>query len=68
MKDPGTQNYEHRRNGVFREVRENLYRYSSSGTYYAVFRPNGKLIWGHVISESLQPAERELAKRKHKEE
>ena len=40
-----------------------LYRYSSSGTYYAVFRANSKLIW-----KSLKTADRELAKRKLKEE
>ena len=63
MKHPGTKNHDHRRNGVFRKVGENLYRYSSSGIYYAVFRANGKLNW-----KSLKTADRELAKRKLKEE
>ena len=63
MKHPGTENHDHRRNGVFRKVGENLYRYSSSGIYYAVFRANGKLNW-----KSLKTADRELAKRKLKGE
>jgi hypothetical protein len=34
----------HQRKGAFRKVGENLYRYSTSATYYAVFRVQGKLI------------------------
>jgi len=34
----------HSRGGEFRKVGENLYRYSSSGVYYARFRSNGKSI------------------------
>src|SRR5438094_7729241 len=52
-----------RRAGQFRKVGENLYRYSSNDRYYAVFRVNGKLIW-----KSLKTSDRELAKRKLKEE
>ena len=52
-----------RRAGQFRKVGENLYRYSSNEIYYAVFRVNGKLIW-----KSLETEDRELAKRKLKEE
>src|SRR5438128_11024848 len=52
-----------RRAGRFRQLGENLYRYSSNDIYYAVFRVNGKLIW-----KSLETADRELAKRKLKEE
>ena len=63
MKDQGAENHDHRRNGVFRKVGENLYRYSSSGIYYAVFRANGKLNW-----KSLKTADRELTKRKLTEE
>jgi len=63
MKVQSAEDHGRRRNGVFRKVGENLYRYSSSGTYYAVFRANGKLIW-----KSLKTADRELAKRKLKEE
>ncbi len=35
----------HRRSGEFVRVGENLYRYSTSKTYYAVYRKHGKLIW-----------------------
>jgi len=52
-----------RRAGQFRKVGENLYRYSSNEIYYAVFRVNGKLIW-----KSLETEDRELAKRRLKEE
>ena len=51
-----------RRSGRFRKVGENLYRYSSNGVYYAVFRSHGKLIW-----KSLRTDDRELGKRKLKE-
>ena len=53
----------HQRKGAFRKVGENLYRYSTSGTYYAVFRVQGKLIW-----KSLKTDDRELANRKLKDE
>jgi hypothetical protein len=53
----------HSRSGEFRKVGENLYRYSSSGIYYARFRQHGK-----EISRSLLTADRELAKRRLKEE
>ena len=53
----------HARNGKFVRVSENLYRYSSSKTYYAVYRREGKLVW-----KSLGTADRELAKRRLKEE
>ena len=49
--------------GEFRKVGENLYRYSSNDRYYGVFRVNGKLIW-----KSLKTSDRDLAKRKLKEE
>jgi hypothetical protein len=35
----------HSRTGKFCKVAENLYRYSSNGIYYAVFRDKGKLKW-----------------------
>jgi integrase len=53
----------HARNGKFVRVSENLYRYSSSKTYYAVYRREGKLVW-----KSLGTTDRELAKRRLKEE
>lgn len=53
----------HARNGHFHKVGENLYRYSSNHRYYAVFRVKRKLIW-----KSLKTADRELAKRRLKEE
>ena len=53
----------HTRQGVFRKVGENLYRYSSNRRYYAVFRVNGKLFW-----KSLATADREMANRKLKDE
>jgi hypothetical protein len=53
----------HSRNGEFRRVGENLYRYSSNGVYYARFRNNGKL-----IQRSLDTSDREHAKRLLKEE
>ncbi len=52
-------NETHTRNGEFCRVAENLYRYSSSGIYYARFRTNGK-----EISRSLRTADRALAKRR----
>ena len=66
MENPGTNRTigrNHQRKGEFRKVGENLYRYSTSGTYYAVFRVRGKL-----IRKSLKTADRERAKRKLKEE
>jgi len=48
----------HTRGGEFRKVGENLYRYSSSGVYYARFRSQGK-----EISRSLKTTDREMAKR-----
>jgi hypothetical protein len=49
----------HSRAGKFRKVAENLYRYSSNGIYYAVFRDKGKLKW-----KSLETTDRALAKRR----
>ena len=49
----------HSRNGEFARVAENLYRYSSSGVYYARYRANGK-----EISRSLKTVDRALAKRR----
>ena len=66
MENPGTNRTigrNHQRKGEFRKVGENLYRYSTSGTYYAVFRVQGKLIW-----KSLKTDDRELANRKLKDE
>jgi len=54
---------QHARNGRFVRVAENLYRYSSSKAYYAVYRRDGKLVW-----RSLKTTDRELAKRKLKHE
>jgi integrase len=56
-------NQTHSRNGDFVRVAENLYRYSSSGIYYARFRANGK-----EISRSLRTADRAIAKRRLAEE
>jgi len=53
----------HSRAGEFRKVAENLYRYSSNGIYYARFRFGGK-----EIQRSLRTADRELARRRLKEE
>jgi len=53
----------HSRKGEFRNVGENLCRYSSNGIYYARFRINGKL-----IHRSLNTTDREFAKRLLKEE
>ena len=53
----------HSRAGAFRRVGENLYRYSSSGVYYARFRTKGK-----EIQRSLKTCDRELAKRRLQEE
>jgi hypothetical protein len=49
----------HSRKGHFVKVGENLYRYTASKTYYAVFRTHGKLRW-----KSLETADREIASRK----
>ena len=49
----------HSRAGKFCKVAENLYRYSSNGIYYSVFRDKGKLKW-----KSLKTADRALAKRR----
>jgi len=62
-KDATTNGQTHSRKGEFHKVGENLYRYSSNDHYYGVFRVNGKLIW-----KSLKTVDRELAKRKLKEE
>ena len=53
----------HSRGGEFRRVGENLYRYSSSGVYYARFRLQGK-----EIRRSLKTTDRELAKRRLQED
>jgi integrase len=52
-------NKSHPRSGEFRRVAENLFRYSSSGAYYARFQSNGK-----DISRSLRTTDRALAKRR----
>ena len=49
----------HTRCGKFQKVGENLYRYSSSGVYYGVFRERGKLKW-----KSLKTTDKALAKRR----
>jgi integrase len=49
----------HSRAGKFSNVGENLYRYTSNGIYYAVFRDKGKLKW-----KSLKTTDRTLAKRR----
>ena len=53
----------HSRSGEFQNVGENLYRYSSNGIYYGVFRDRGKLKW-----KSLRTDDKALAKRKLAEE
>ena len=53
----------HARAGKFRKVGENLYRYSSNGVYYAVFRDKGKLKW-----KSLKTPDKDLAKRRLRDE
>jgi integrase len=53
----------HSRGGEFVRVAENLYRYSSSGVYYARFRANSK-----EISRSLRTTDRAIAKRQLAEE
>ena len=53
----------HAREGKFRKVGQDLYRYSANKNYYAVFRIGGKQIW-----RSLETADRELAERKLKAE
>jgi site-specific recombinase XerD len=52
-----------KRKGAFTKVGENLYRYSSNKVYYAVFRSKGKLVW-----KSLRTDDKDLAKRRLKEE
>jgi hypothetical protein len=52
-------NESHTRNGEFRRVADSLFRYSSSGVYYARFQSNGK-----DICRSLRTSDRELAKRR----
>jgi integrase len=49
----------HSRSGKFSKVGENLYRYTSNGIYYAVFRDKRKLKW-----KSLKTTDRTLAKRR----
>src|SRR5437867_11810577 len=61
IENPGTNTTigrNQQRKGEFRKVGENLYRYSSSGKYYAVFRVKRKRIW-----KSLGTADRERAKK-----
>ena len=53
----------HARVGKFRKVGENLYRYTSNGIYYAVFRDKGKLKW-----KSLKTPDEEMAKRRLRDE
>ena len=53
----------HSRKGVFSKVGENLYRYTTSGVYYARYRNRGK-----EIQHSLDTTDREFAKRLLKEE
>ena len=53
----------HSRKGRFVKVAENLYRYSASKSYYAVFRKKGRLIW-----RSLRTKDRAIANRKLKDE
>ena len=54
---------EHYKLGQYRRVADNLYRYSATKKYYAVFKANGKTKW-----ISLDTTDRELAGRKLKEE
>jgi len=49
----------HSRAGKFCKAGENLYRYSSNGIYYAIFRDKGKLKW-----RSLKTNDRAMAKRR----
>lgn len=63
QKSATTNRQTHSRKGEFRKVGENLYRYSSNDRYYGVFRVNGKLIW-----KSLKTSDRDVAKRKLKDE
>jgi integrase len=53
----------HTRAGKFRKVGQNLYRYTSNGIYYAVFRDKGKLKW-----KSLKTPDKEMAKRRLQDE
>jgi hypothetical protein len=41
------------RAGDFCKVGENLYRYSSNGIYYGVFRDQGKLKWKSLKTTDL---------------
>jgi hypothetical protein len=50
----------HSRAGQFCKVGENLYRYSSNGVYYAVFRDKGKMKWKSLKTTT----DRALAKRR----
>jgi hypothetical protein len=52
-------NESHTRRGAFRRVADNLFRYSSSGVYYARYQSNGK-----DICRSLRTTDRALAKRR----
>ena len=53
----------HSRTGVFSRIGENLYRYTSSGVYYARYRNKGK-----IFQHSLNTTDREFAKRLLKDE
>lgn len=53
----------HYKLGAYRRVADNLYRYSTSKKYYAVFKLHGKTKW-----LSLETTDQELAKRKLREE
>jgi len=48
-----------RKSGVFEKVGESLYRYSSTGGYYARIKTNGK-----EVRKSLETTDRDLAKRR----
>jgi len=54
---------QHYKSGAFRRAAENLYRYTATKKYYAVFKCNGKTKW-----LSLKTTDRELAGRRIKEE
>jgi hypothetical protein len=49
----------HSQDAQFSKAGENLYRYSSNGNYYAVFRDKGKLKY-----KSLKTNDRAMAKRR----
>src|SRR5580704_14737907 len=55
--------YRHYKLGAFHRVAENLYRYSATKKYFAVFKSNGKTRW-----IPLNTTDRELAGRLAKEE